>query len=293
MRSTVLAYAMSGLLATTAAAAERPVTNRHTGLIEAPLAGLRRAAEHTDRAELSRWAARIGAARLARALADPDRGLVLAVLDSLPHLSDRLLLLEPILACCESADPGLSERALRTLGTILSEADPTMLEIWEVPPETIDRACRLLVSTASRAEENMGLRMAALQSLADAHALCAGRQQISRLMRDPSPEIRRAAILLASAADVPSLHEASHDPSPAVASAAAATLCRLRLSPVAHPAGPAPRPMRELAVLPETPLEDRAEMLVCLAESKDPADAEAVQIAGRAAPSALRETSKP
>ena len=143
MRSTVLAYAMSGLLATTAAAAERPVTNRHTGLIEAPLAGLRRAAEHTDRAELSRWAARIGAARLARALADPDRGLVLAVLDSLPHLSDRLLLLEPILACCESADPGLSERALRTLGTILSEADPTMLEIWEVPPETIDRACRL------------------------------------------------------------------------------------------------------------------------------------------------------
>jgi len=72
----VLAVAL--LFIAPAAAAERPSYNRRTGLLEVPLQGLRKAAERGDRAELGRWAARIGVARLAKALADPDRSLALA-----------------------------------------------------------------------------------------------------------------------------------------------------------------------------------------------------------------------
>ena len=273
------AWALAGLLATPAVAAEHVVTNRHTGLIEAPLSGLRKAAEHGDRAELGRWAARIGVARLSRALAESDRGLVLAVLDSLPYLPARLLMLDPVLARCESADGAISERALRTLGTILGEADAALLEAWEIPRETSERACRVLAATANRIDRDGAVRLAALQGLADANVLCAGRQTMSALLRDPSPEIRRAAVLLSSAADARVVQECGKDPDAGVVSASGATLCRLHLIPPSVPNGtaPSPRPLRELALQPGTPAEDAAEMLLCLSESKDPADAKAAQ----------------
>jgi hypothetical protein len=290
----VWAWALAGLLATSAWAAERTVTNRHTGLIEAPLTGLRKAAEHGDRAELGRWGARIGVARLARALADSDRGLALAVLDSLPYLPARLLLLEPVLARCESADAAIGERALRTLGTILGEADAGLLEAWEVPRETSERACRVLAAVASRTDRDVTLRLAALQALADANALCAGRQRGSALLRDPSPEIRRAAVLLSSAADARAVQDSGKDPDASVVSASGAALCRLRLVPavVSNSTAPAPRPLRDLAALPGTPAEDAAEMLVCLAESKDPADAKAAQEIRSKTPPTLRAMNK-
>lgn len=275
----VWAWALAGLLATSAWAAEYVVTNRHTGLIEAPLAGLRKAAEHGDRAELGRWAARIGVARLSRALADSDRGLVLAVLDSLPFLPARLLMVEPVLARCESSDSAISERALRTLGTILGEADATLLEAWEIPREVSERACRVLAANAGRTDRDRAVRLAALQGLADANVFCAGRHPMSALLRDPSPEIRRAAVLLSSVADARVVQECGKDPDAGVVSASGVILCRLRLVPVApsNSTGPAPRPLRDLALQPGTPAEDAAEMLVCLAESKDPADAKAAQ----------------
>jgi len=283
---------LSCLWATAAWAAEHTVTNRHTGLVEAPLTGLRKAAEHGDRAELGRWAARIGVARLSRALTDSDRGLTLAVLDSLPSLPARLLLLEPVLARCESGDAAISERALRTLGTILGEADLALFEAWEVPRETSERACRVLASTANRTDRDLALRLAALQSLSDANALCAGRQQVSALLRDSSPEIRRAAMLLSSAAEVRAVQDGCKDPDAGVVSASGATLCRLQLASGNKSPAPAPRPLRELALLPGTAAEDAVEMLACLAESKDLADAKAAQeIRGKTSP-ALRAMNK-
>jgi hypothetical protein len=113
MKHNVAAWvlALSLPFITASAAAERPSYDRRTGLLEVPLLGLRKAAERGDRAELGRWAARIGVARLAKALADPDRSLALAALDSVPYLPDRLLLLDPVLARCDSADAQLGERA--------------------------------------------------------------------------------------------------------------------------------------------------------------------------------------
>jgi hypothetical protein len=96
--ATALALTLSLLFIAPASAADRPSYNRRTGLLEVPLQGLRKAAERGDRAELGRWAARIGVARLGKALADPDRSLALAALDSVPYLPDRLLLLDAVLA---------------------------------------------------------------------------------------------------------------------------------------------------------------------------------------------------
>ena len=252
------ALALSLMFIAPTVAAERPSYNRRTGLLEVPLLGLRKAAERGDRAEMGRWAARIGVARLAKALADPDRSLALAALDSVPFLPDRLLLLEAVLAQCGSADAQLGERALRTLGALLGDADPGLFHAWEVPDEVAQRACRVLAravawataaalaAAAGGVDRAIEVRLAALQSLADANALCAGRNDLSALMHDASPDIRRAAILvLPPNRALSALREAIKDADPGVVAAAGVALCRQQLASRAKPMPP-PVPARPL-----------------------------------------------
>jgi hypothetical protein len=276
MKSTVPAWILvASWLFIAPAAAEHSPTNHHTGLVEAPLAGLRKAAQRGDRAELGRWAARIGVARLARALSDPDRSLVLAALDSVPFLPGRLLLLDAVLARCESADPQVKESALRTIGVLLDDTDPDLLDAWEIPAETTQAACRVLAAAAGSPDRAIDLRLAALQSLADASALCAAKSDLLAVLRDPSPEIRRAAVLVTLPTNLrglSALREASKDPDASVASAAGAALCRQQLAPRVKSAPVPARPLRELVVAQPTPVEDAAEMLSCLGDSTDPAD---------------------
>jgi len=295
---TAWALAASLLLLALAARADHPSTNHHTGMVEASLAGLRKAAERGDRAELGRWAARIGVARLARALADSDRNLALAALDSVPYLPGRWLLLDPVLARCDSADPQVSEHALRTTGALLGDADSVLLDSWEIPDEVARRACRVLAAVACRTDRSIDLRLLALQSLADASALCAQRNDLSALLHDPSRDIRRAAVLLLapSAARTPSLlSEASKDLDPGVAAAAGVALCRQQLASHGKPTTPLPaagRPFRELVLAPSTPVEDAAEMLMCLADSTDPADAKALEEVRSKGNPSLRDLAK-
>ena len=288
------ALAVSLLFIVPAAAADRPAYNRRTGLLEVPMLGLRKAAERGDRAELGRWAARIGVARLARALADSDRDLALAALDSVPYLPDRLLMLDAVLAQCASADAQLGERALRTVGVLLGGADPGLLGAWEVPDEVAQRACRVLAAAAGRKEGPIDLRLAALQSLADAAAVCSSRNDLLALMIDVSPDIRRAAALVLppnGARTLSALREASKDANPAVVAAAGVALCRQQLAPRATPS-PA-RPWGELVLAPSTPAEDAAEMLSCLANSTDPTDAKAMEELRRKGSPLLRDFAKP
>jgi hypothetical protein len=278
----VRALALSLLFIAASAVAERPSYNRRTGLLEVPLVGLRKAAERGDRAELGRWAARIGAARLAKALADPDRSLALAALDSVVYLPERLLLLDAVLAQCSSTDAQLGERALRTVGALLADADASLRDVWEVPDEIAERACRVLSAAASREDRSLGVRLTALQSLADANAICSGKSDIMVLMHDPSSAIRRAAVLVlppGGARTLSALREASKDADLGVAAATGVALCRQQLASRAKPTPPtAPvRPWRELVLAPSTPAEDAVEMLACLADSSDPTDAKALE----------------
>jgi hypothetical protein len=274
------ALAFSLLFITSIAAAERPPYNRHTGLLEAPLLGLRKAAERGDRAELGRWAARIGVARLTKALADPDHTLAMAALDSVPYLQDRLLMLDAVLAQCNSTDAQIGERALRAMGALLGDANPALLDEWEVPDEVAGRACRDLAAMAGRADRAIDVRLAALQSLADANALCAGKNDFSALMTDPSPAVRRAAVLVllpSGARTLSTLRLASKDADPGVVAASGVSLCRQQLALRAKPVPPAARPWRELVLAPSTSAEDAAEMFPCLIDSTDPSDAKAVE----------------
>jgi hypothetical protein len=236
--------------------------------------GLRKAAERGDRAELGRWAARIGVARLTQALADPDRDLALAALDSVPFLRERLLMLDAVLARCDAADTQLGERALRTLGALLGDADPGLFAEWEVPDEVARRACQVMAAVAGKADRALDVRLVALQSLADANTLCAGRNDLSALVTDPSPEIRRAAVLGLPANRA---RPASQEVDPGVLAAMGVVLCRQQRDLHAKPAPPAGRPWRDLALAPSTPAEDAVEMLPCLLESTDPGDSKAVE----------------
>jgi hypothetical protein len=296
--ATAWALALSLLFIAPSAAAERPSYNRRTGLLEVPLLGLRKAAERGDRAELGRWAARIGVARLAKALADPDRSLALAALDSVVYLPERLLLLDGVLAQCNSSDAQMGERALRTTGALLSDADARLLETWEVPDEVTGRACRVLAAVAAREDREIEVRLAALQGLADANAICAGRNDIMVLMHDPSSDIRRAAVLVlppSGARTSSALREASKDANPGVVAATGVVLCRQQLAPRAKPAPPSTpaRPWRELVLAPSTPAEDAAEMLSCLADSSDPTDAKAFEELRSKGSLLLRDLAKP
>jgi hypothetical protein len=290
------ALAVSLLFSAPARAAERPTYNRRTGLVEVPLLGLRKAAERGDRAELGRWAARIGVARLARALAEPDRGLALAALDSVPCLPDGLLMLDAVLVQCDSTDAQLGERALRTLGALLSDADPALLGAWEVPDEVVQRACRILAATAGRADRSIDLRLTALQSLADASAVCAGRNDLLMLMSDSSPDIRRAVVLVLppnGARTLSALREAGKDADPAVVAASGVALCRQQSAARAKPIPPPAQAWRALVLAPSTPAEDAAEMLSCLVDSSDPTDAKAIEELRRKGSPLLRDLAKP
>ena len=277
----VYALALSSLFIAADAAAERPPYNRHTGLLEAPLVGLRKAAERGDRAELGRWAARIGVARLTKALADPDRNLARAALDSVPFLQDRLLMLDAVLAQCDSTDAETGQRALRTVGALLGDADPGLLDQWEVPREVVWGACQMLAAVASRADRAVDVRLAALQGLADANALCANKSDLSALVIDRSAEVRRAAVLVlpsAGARTSAALRQASKDADLGVAAAAGVAMCRQQVALRAKPVPPAAWPWRELVLAPTTPMEDAAEMLSCLIDSTDPADAKVIEV---------------
>jgi hypothetical protein len=288
MRRTVaLALLAAASLAGTASdAAERPPYNRRTGLVEPGLAGLRKAAERGDRAEMGRWAERIGPARLARALTEPDRDVVLAVLDSLPTLAARLLLADAVLPLCHSSDAEIAGRAIGALGALLAEADPARLLEWDVPGESSRRACQSLAGIAEREAAAVELRLAALQALGDAGAVCAHPINLPALLRSPSAEIRRAALLALRPRDdaaLAALRAGERDADPLVAAAAGAALCRARLTPGRTATGaPAERPLREIALAAGTPIEDAAEMVPCLTGSGDAADARAAEeLAGR------------
>src|SRR5438045_6806487 len=109
----VLTVALAG------AKQDKPVFNRHTGLFEPPFSELERAVGSGDRADVARWAARIGPARLAEALRGGERGRVVAALEATELLPGNVRLLEAVTPLVDSGDAAVVERAVRTLGRLL------------------------------------------------------------------------------------------------------------------------------------------------------------------------------
>jgi len=281
------------LVAATGKAADKPVFNRQTGLYEPPFSELERAVLQGDRADVARWAARIGPARLAEALRGSDRGRAVAALEAAVLLPGNARLLEAVTPLVGSSDAGVAERAVRAVGQMLDAGEPRRLEDWDVPADAVTRGCRALSDLTVRPRAGLDLRLAAIEALTDATLRC--RPAPLTLLGDGSPAVRRAALLAQRARDevpAPSLKQALADADPTVVSAAAVAWCRHRLlagpkAPTAAelsrlPAAPPPGtyglpPLRELALAETTPVEDVVELLPCLALSTENADRQALE----------------
>jgi hypothetical protein len=295
MRCTLLASTLVyvALLspAAPARAAERANVNRRTGLFEPPLSDLRKAAERGDRAELARTASRLGPARLAKGLADPDRRTVVAALEGIPLLPSGILLLDPITALAGASDPALREPAISALAALLGGSDPSRLDDWEIPAASTRAACQALAAAAGNEKEAVGLRLAAVQGLADAGVICAASFDPTKLLSSADPELRRAAVLAlpASPAAGGALQAAAKDRDIRVAAAAGARLCARRSGGRASPGEPS---LAVLVLADGAPLEDVIEMLPCLVASKDAADGKALEALRASGPAPVRAAIK-
>jgi len=257
-------------------AAERATVNRRTGLFEVPMTDLRKASERGDRAELARVAARLGAARLAKALQDPDRRNVLAALDGVPLLHSGVLLLDNVLPLVASPDDGLRAHAVAASAALFAANDAGYLVELEVAEETTQATCRVLAQVAANETEAMATRLLAIQGLSDSPAACAASRKPADLLASREPEIRRAAVLglVPSSAPASVLVSAAQDRHGGVAAAAGARLCERRTPKQPLPAEP---PLRKLALAEGAQPEDVIAMVPCLAASTDPADAKAIE----------------
>jgi hypothetical protein len=265
------AFACVALLVTAgnALAAERAAVNRRTGLYEVPVTDLRKAAERGDRAELARVAARLGPARMAKALQDPDRRIVLAALDGVPLVDSGILLLEGVLPLLASTDEGIRAHAVAAAAALFAASDAAHLAELEVAEETEQATCRMLAQVAGNEAEPLSTRLLAIQGLADSPAVCAASRKPAELLASREPEIRRAAVLGLLPNSSPALVAAAQDRNGSVAAAAGARLCERRTQKLPLPAEP---PLRKLALAEGAQPEDVIAMLPCLAASADPAD---------------------
>jgi hypothetical protein len=262
-------------------AGDKPSFNRHTGLFEPPIGELERSVTRGDRAEVARWAERIGPARLAGVLKGSDRGFVMAALEAVPSLRGSARLLEAATPLAASSDAAVAERAVRAIGTMLDGSEPRSIDDWDVPADAVGRACKALVDAATRAGSGQEVRLAALDALSEASAFCKA-VPLGSLLGDPSPAVRRAVLLALRPRDdlpTPELQKGIADTDPGVVSGAAVAWCRRRLAlPAATPLASSMLPLlRALAQADSTIIEDAVELLSCLAGSADQADRQALE----------------
>ena len=281
-----LFVAASLALTASARAADRATVNRRTGLYELPMTDLRKAAERGDRAELARVVARLGPARMAKALQDPDRRTVLAALEGAALLDSGILLLENISPLLASTDEGVRARAVGAAAALLTANDAAGFADWEVAGETTQATCQALALLAANEAEPLPTRLLAVQGIADAPEMCATARKAAPLLASREPEIRRAAVVGLLPSSVETLVAAARDRDPGVAAAAGARLCEQRGKKQPLPAA---FPLRQLALAQGAPPEDVIAMLPCLAASADPADRKAIEDLQSSGTAAVRD----
>ena len=261
-----------------ATAAERRRVDPRTGSLEVPLDELTAAVRRKDRAEIGRIAERIGPARLGEALRKqaPDAH-VTAVLSALPVLPGGIRLVGEVtdLLAGNGGNDAVAPLAARTLGELLAGVSPGELEDWDIAPDAVATACAALRGVAVDAAAATPLRLASLEALADAAAICTTGGELVPLLRDPSPAVRRAAALMLRPQErlaTGGFPAGTRDIDKGVAAASVAALCQLQAQPGAGVRGGSREPIwaevreaaRRMVVASDTAPEDAVEMLDCL-----------------------------
>jgi hypothetical protein len=284
------------LVGSSSARARSRHANERTGKLVPPYAELMKARKRGDRSALGRLADRMGPARLAQAMAGSDPRVAEAALTAAPLARGGILLVGTIADQLWAQDPARAVAAAAALGALLDGAIPTALEDWDVPPDLVSRACGGLHAVAARREATAPVRLAALDAILAAAPSCGSYGDLASLARDPSAEIRRAAVLVAAAGPERTavLSSAIGDSDKSVSAAAAAGECRVesrapRGGKERPPAAPAIATARTMAAAPSTPPADAVEMLDCLAAGGTPADRTLLDELRRGPPSPIRD----
>ena len=265
----------------------RPSFDPHTALLEASVANLTAASARGDRADVARWADRLGAARLAVLLQRRERPTVLAALDGTRSLEGNVRLLPWVTRLIGDSDAQVAERAIQTVGELLRADQLNKLLEWEVAAVEVGAACAALARAADQATAAPALRQRALESLAEGYAFCRVNIPLNTLSAEVTPEIKRAAVLapqIVRVRTVDQIGEMTADRAAQVAAAAAAIWCRHRFEPlrkqgVNEEAKRRLARMRVLVLSPAITAEDAAEMLPCLSLSRDAEDRKAFETA--------------
>ncbi len=269
-----------------------------TGLIVTHDDELVRAVKRKDRGALERLAERMGPGHLGEALRRPDPVVVEAALTALPLARGAVLEIGAVADLLDSSNTALASSAAHVLGELLDGSEPGALDDWEVPPDTIDRACSALRGLATRADAPVTSRVAAISAVASASSICKASGELAALLRDPVAAVRRATALELRPDErraASALRDVVRDPERLVVSAAVATLCRNEPNEGnGAPASDAPTPpvieaARVMANSRGTPVADAVEMLGCLARAATPADRQILDQLRRGPPSPLRD----
>jgi hypothetical protein len=269
-------------------------SDARTGKLVPPVAELEKAHKHGDHSALGRVGDRMGAAHLLAAIAGSDEHLAEAAIAAAPDTRNGYLLVGALADQLGGPD-ARARLAAESLGRLLDGARPTALEQWEVPPDEIARACWGLHALAGHPGTSMETRLRALDGSLEALPTCGVPRDLAAWSRDPAPEIRRAAVLLAVAANdrAAILRQALGDADQRVSAAAVAADCRVESRAGSRkevpPDAAAVSAARTLALAPTTPPADAVEMLDCLAAAGTPADHALLEQIRRGPPSPLRD----
>ncbi len=288
------ALAASGGAGKPARAARR--TNARTGRLSPAFSELVKAHKRGDQAALARVADRMGLVRLKEAIVSREPGAGDAALAALPLAHGGLLLIGAATDQVAVADWARAAAAAAALGALLDGAVPSALEEWEVPPDTVARACAALRALAWRSDAAVTTRLAALDAVAAAAPSCGGGGDLAPLARDAAPALRRAALLVAVGGGEREalLRDGIADGDRNVASAATAAACRIEArtgqnGKTEPPPQQAIAAARTMATAATTPPEDAVEMLDCLAAGATAQDRALLDELQRRPPSPLRD----
>jgi hypothetical protein len=273
-------------------------SDARTGKLVPALAELIKARKLGDHSALGRVGDRLGPARLLAAIAGADERAAEAAIVAAPDTRAGVLLVGAIADQLGAVD-ARARLAAESLGRLLDGARPSALEHWEVPPDEIGRACSGLHALAGHPQTALETRLRAIDGSLDAVPTCGVPRDVATWVRDPAPEIRRAAVLLAAHAGnggndrAAILKQAIGDGDQRVSAAAVAADCRVEARAGGRKEVP-PDPAavsaaRTLALAPTTAAADAVEMLDCLAASANPADRALLDQLRRGPPSPLRD----
>jgi len=282
------------LLAPGSAAARAHRANGRTGKLTPALAELVKARKRGDRSALGRVGDRIGPARLAAAVAATDARVADAAMAAAPETRAGVLLIGAIADQLGGPDARVRV-AVEALGHLLDGARPNALEQWEVPPDEVARACAGVHGLAGRATAPLDTRLQAIDATLAAVPTCGVPREAAAWAREVAPEIRRAAVLLASAGGdrAAVLRQAIGDGDQRVSAAAVAADCRVEARAASgKEASPDPQAVAAARLLVggrNTSTADAVEMMDCLAAAATPADRALLESMRRGPPSPLRD----